>query len=58
MSHKAALTIFPMAFVLVFLGCDELENPVVEITTSYQESAYGPVPVFARYLLGRLCSMC
>ena len=47
MSHKAALTIFPMAFVLVFLGCDELENPVVEITTSYQESAYGPVPVFA-----------
>ena len=52
MSHKAALTIFPMAFVLVFLGCDELENPVVEITTSYQESAYGPVPVFVALPIG------
>lgn len=41
-----------MVFVLVLLGCDELENPVVEITTSYQESAYGPVPVFAALPVG------
>lgn len=52
MQHHVALTILPMAFVLVFLGCDELENPVVEITTSYQESTYGPAPVFAALPIG------
>ncbi|MDA0302856.1 MAG: Omp28-related outer membrane protein [Bacteroidetes bacterium] len=47
MTRLSALTIIPMALVLVFSGCDELENPIVEITTAYQATAYGPAPAFS-----------
>jgi hypothetical protein len=36
-----------LAATLFFSGCDEIENPVVEITTNYQASKYGPVPTFS-----------
>ena len=32
--------------VLGFCGCDEIEDPVIPVTTNYLEAAYGPAPVF------------
>ena len=32
--------------VLGFCGCDEIEDPVIPVTTNYLEAVYGPAPVF------------
>ncbi len=47
MTRFSVWPILSMATVLVLSGCDELDDPIVEITTAYQETAYGAAPTFS-----------
>ncbi|MGB1121890.1 MAG: Omp28-related outer membrane protein [Flavobacteriales bacterium] len=43
--HSILLSLIGAA-VLVLTGCDELEDPVIPVTTNYLEAVYGPAPSF------------
>ena len=47
--RRTAKLIGPWSLVLIVFGivaCDEIEDPVIPVTTNYLESVYGPPPVF------------
>ena len=46
MRLQPTFILFTIAFALGLTGCDEIENPIVENTTAYNESLYGPPPSF------------
>lgn len=36
-----------MLMAMSFAGCDEIEDPIIPVTTAYQSDLYGPAPAFA-----------